>query len=65
MPDRGSDFHDKETAIDHQQQSHDGEAATQFDECTRGGNDTDRARHDRDLEQRLREIEIGIALDWI
>jgi len=59
VPDRGSDLHDQERAVDHQQQGQDGEAAAQFAERTGGGNDTDRAQHDRNLEQRSDKSKLG------
>src|SRR5262249_44395460 len=54
--------YNQEEAVNHQQRGHDSKAAAQFNQRTRSGNDADRSYDDRDLEQRLREIEIRIAL---
>ena len=53
---------EQEIAVDHQQRGGDRENAAQFHEGSRGGDDADRPQHDRNLEQRLSEVEIGVAL---
>src|SRR5439155_9832288 len=55
-------MHQQKIAVDHQQRCDDSNGTAQSDQGARGGDNADRPQHDSDLEERLRKVEIRIAL---
>lgn len=55
-------MYEQKIPVEHQECADCGEDAAELHERARGGDDADRLQHDRDLEQRLGEVEIRVAL---
>jgi len=49
----------EQIAVEHQQRGDEAEAEAHAQQAARGGDDTDRAEHDGNLEERLREVKAG------